>query len=216
VRLLIAHSSQAAREAIADAVQQGVAESFETVTTSEGSEALELLLQDDPPELALVDWDLPSIEGPEMCRLVRDFHHGRDTWLMILASSRHPDTADAYRAGARACISTPAPPSALCACVEEGLSKMSAPRARSADAVPFLDSAAQVDDDADLPHDATGPATLDAVCLSEGNSDFYGFGGSELCAIAESDRSPRVATVESPEPDEPRGAALLQAVLSER
>ena len=101
------------------------------MTASEGSQALEILLQDDPPEVALVDWDLPSIEGPEMCRLVRDFHHGHDTWIVVLAGSRHEDTADAWRAGAGSCVSTPAPPSALRACVEEGLRKMRAPQARA-------------------------------------------------------------------------------------
>ena len=113
-------------------MQRGLDESLDIVTASEGSEALELLLQDDPPELALVDWDLPAIEGPEMCRLVRDFHHGHDTWLVVLAASEHTDTADAWRAGAAACISAPASPGALRACLREGLRKMRAPQARAA------------------------------------------------------------------------------------
>ena len=130
MRVLIAHESQAARDALADAVRRGGDEPLEIVTASEGSETLELLLQDDPPEVALVDWDLPAIEGPEMCRLVRDFHHGHDTWLVVLAAARHTDTADAWRAGAAACISTPAAPGVLRACVDEGLRKMRPARAR--------------------------------------------------------------------------------------
>jgi two-component system chemotaxis response regulator CheY len=250
VRVLIAHESQAARDALVDAVRRGGDEPLEIVTASEGSETLELLLQDDPPDVALVDWDLPAIEGPEMCRLVRDFQHGHDTWLVVLAASRHTDTSDAWRAGAAACISTPASPAALRACVDEGLRKMRAPRASgpvavgeivageemaaaedvgaaehiAGDADPSLDAASMflravgptADDDSPGCADS-GSATLDAVRLPEGNSDFYGFGGSALRATAEPDHGvASIARAEHPEPDEPRGAALLQAVLSER
>jgi two-component system chemotaxis response regulator CheY len=188
VRLLIAHGSQTAQEALAAAIQRAD-EPLEIVTVSEGSEALEILLQDDPPEVALIDWDLPSIEGPEMCRLVRDFHHGHDTWIVVLAGSRHEDTADAWRAGAGSCVSTPAPPSALRACVDEGLRKMrppqagamaADPRSGAVDAasgdgdwtfddvdplpdfeIPALDATVQADDLGERAFDA-GPATLDA------------------------------------------------------
>ena len=217
MRLLIAHGSQAAQEALAEAVQQGVEETLDIVTASEGSEALELLLQDDPPELALVDWDLPAIEGPEMCRLVRDFHQGHDTWLVVLAAAEHTDTADAWRAGAAACISTPATPDALSACMRDGLRKMRPTQARpTVDPGPSLDAVVHPDDDAYPPADS-GPATLDAVCMPDGTSDFYGFGGSGLRATAEPESGfAPAAAAEHREPDERRGAALLQTVLSER
>ena len=77
--------------------------------------------------MAIVDWDLPGIEGPEMCRLVRDFHHGHDTWLVVLAGSDHRATGEAWRAGADDCVSTPAPAADLRACVEKGLRAMRAP-----------------------------------------------------------------------------------------
>ena len=244
MRLLIAHGSQAAQEALAAAVQRPD-EPLEIVTASEGSEALEILLQDDPPELALVDWDLPAIEGPEMCRLVRDFHHGHDTWIVVLAGSKHEDTADAWRAGAGSCVSTPAPPSALRACVEEGLRKMRAPQARAGAAaptsgdedsmsdaaaatsdvagplpdfeIPALAATVDADDLARVAFDAPGSATLDAVRISEGAGDFYGFAGTELRATAELESGFEPARpAASRETDEPRGAALLQAVLGER
>ncbi len=208
VRVLIAHESQATRDALADAVRRGGDEPLEIVTASEGSEALELLLQDDPPEVALVDWDLPAIEGPEMCRLVRDFHQGHDTWLVVLAAAQHTDMVDAWRAGAAACISTPVSPGALRACVDEGLRKMRPAR-------PSVDAVVSPDDVGPLP-EAEGPATLDAVRRPEGNGDFYGFGGADLLATAAPDRSHGAAAAARPEPDEPRGAALLQAVLAER
>jgi DNA-binding response OmpR family regulator len=217
VRLLIAHGSQAAQEALAEAVQQGVEETLDIVTASEGSEALELLLQDDPPDLALVDWDLPAIEGPEMCRLVRDFHQGHDTWLAVLAAAEHTDTADAWRAGASACIPTPASPGALSDCIRDGLRKMRPAQVRPTVAAgPSLDAVVHPDDDVHPPA-AGGPATLDAVRMTDGASDFYGFGGSGLRATAELDSgfAPEAAA-ERRAPDEQSSAARLKAVLSER
>jgi two-component system chemotaxis response regulator CheY len=243
VRLLIAHGSQAAQEALAAAIHRAD-EPLEIMTASEGSEALEILLQDDPPEVALVDWDLPSIEGPEMCRLVRDFHHGHDTWIVVLAGSRHEDTADAWRAGAGSCVSTPAPPSALRACVDEGLRRMRPPQAGAMAAdpmsgavdaasgvgdwtfddvdplpdfeIPSLDATVQADDLGETAFDA-GPAALDAVRMSEGAGDFYGLSGTELGATAGPERGFESARPAARgETNEPRGAALLQAVIGER
>jgi DNA-binding response OmpR family regulator len=167
----------------------------------DGADALDLLLQDDPPEVALVDWDLPGIEGPEMCRLVRDFHHGHDTHLVILASSSHADTADAWRAGAAGCISTPASAAALRDCVEEGMRKMRPPQARE---------------------------RLEAVRAPEGSDGaFYGFGGLEMSATADlrlvAQADPEAGLdadfeLEDAKVDdaELRGPALLQAVLGDR
>ena len=122
MRLLIAHQSSREREALAEAVDL-LERPLEIITSDNRLETLDLLLQDEPPDVALVDWDLPGMEGPEMCRLVRDFHQGRTvTW----SSSPRPersDMTDAWRAGAGACLTTPAPARAVRACVDEGLDR---------------------------------------------------------------------------------------------
>ena len=79
MRVLIAHSSSAARAALADAIPPDEREPLELVACAEGHEALDVLLGEDAPDVAVIDWDLPGIEGPEMCRLVRDFQHGSTT-----------------------------------------------------------------------------------------------------------------------------------------
>lgn len=129
MRLLIAHGSQAARQELADALRSGRDDSLEILTAAHGEEALAYLLEDDPPAVAVIDWDLPSIDGPELCRLVRDFNHGSDTWLVVLAGAGHPETADAWRAGAAACVAATAGAGALGACVEEGLRRVRGPLA---------------------------------------------------------------------------------------
>jgi CheY-like chemotaxis protein len=186
MRVLIAHSSSAARAALADAIPADDREPLELVTCAEGHEALDILLGEDAPDLAVVDWDLPGIEGPEMCRLVRDFKHGSTTHLIVLASRAHADTADAWRAGAAQCISTPAPAAAIRESMQKGLRAAWERRTRD-------------DDD----EDGSGERpTLEAVCTCESDDASVAFFRSDdtaSCPAAEQ-----------------TGASLLQAVLVER
>lgn len=126
MRVLIAHGSSEVRAALADAVIREAGVSPEIVETLAGAETLDLLLTDDPPEVALVDWDLPGIEGPELCRLIRDFHHGSDTHLVILCSPTHGGAAEASRAGAADCIPAPPSPDAVGAAVRNGFERAAA------------------------------------------------------------------------------------------
>ena len=213
MRVLIAHASSKAREALTDVVTRAADEYLEILTASAGGDTLDLLLQEDPPEVALVDWDLPGIEGPEMCRLVRDFHHGHDTHLVILAASRHADTADAWRAGAADCVSTPASAEVLWAAVEKGLRAMGARQGLPEDwALERDDLGAEDEDD--------GPVTLDALRVGEGVADDFfglGLGVAELSATVEHDLGPAggAGRIERREADQPHGAILLQAVIGE-
>ncbi len=207
MRVLIAHASQASRTMLADAVRRGRQERLDVVTVGDGAGALELLLQDEPPEVALVDWDLPGIEGPEMCRLVRDFHHGHDTYLAVLASSGHADTADAWRAGADDCISTPAPAAALRDCVAKGLRDMRAPQALDDSGHVTLEAVRRPDDEVSdevlvsLSADLLAAADLEGLEEPTGSADLV-----ELAAERLEPASERA--------DEPRGPALLDALLT--
>jgi DNA-binding response OmpR family regulator len=210
VRVLIAHESSKAREALTDVVTRGADEYLDIITESDGADTLDLLLQEDPPEVALVDWDLPGIEGPEMCRLVRDFHHGHDTHLVILAASTHADTADAWRAGAADCVSTPASAEDLWAAVERGLRAMRARQALPAGWAAERDDWGPGDQD-------DGRVTLDALRAEEGATDYFGFGAVELSATLEHDTgtSLRAEHFEGREARKPQRGVLLQAVIGE-
>ncbi|HOU29006.1 MAG TPA: response regulator [Thermoleophilia bacterium] len=199
MRVLIAHASSKAREALTRVVKKGIAQRVDIMTSDQGGETLDLLLQDDPPEVALVDWDLPEIEGPEMCRLVRDFHHGHDTYIVVLAAATHTDTIDAWRAGAADCITTPATAKVMRAAVEKGLRVMAA-----------RGIGGPLDDEAT---DGDGRGTLEAIRTAAG--DDLGWGPAELRTTMTSDLDPawRPGGVR---PDTSTGAALLQALLNER
>ena len=187
MRVLIAHSSSSERTTLTDAIPRVGHEPLEIVQCADGYDALDVLLGEDAPELALVDWDLPGIEGPEMCRLVRDFHHGPATRLVVLASPEHEDTADAWRAGAAQCVATPASAAVIRESLEAGMRGLPEPRA--ADREP---QAADRD---------RGRPTLDAVRTPDAED--------VNCFFRADDAEPRPAAA-------PDRASLLQAVLVER
>jgi DNA-binding response OmpR family regulator len=199
MRLLIAHQSSRERQALAEAVDL-LDRPPEIIMSDNGLDTLDLLLQDEPPDVALVDWDLAGVEGPEMCRLVRDFHQGRRTYMVVLATPERSDTTDAWRAGANDCLTTPAPAHAVCACVKKGLDGARPEAARAG---------------GKRGAHAGGAATLDAVlCADSDAGDFFGFGVD--LAASQPDAAWAAAARQDDAADAPSGAALLRAVLSER
>lgn len=202
MRLLIAHQSSSEREALAEAVGR-LEQPLEIITSDNGLDTLDLLLQDEAPDVALVDWDLAGVEGPEMCRLVRDFHQGRRTYMVVLATAERSDTTDAWRAGANDCLTTPAPAHAVRACVQKAYKDARPEAAR---------------DGRKLGAHAGGAAMLDAVlCADSDAGTFFGFGVDLAASPSDPAWADGAVPADAPEAREaPSGAALLQAVLSER
>ncbi len=153
MQLLIAHKDAAARAALARAIGVARDGGLEVVESAVGTEALELLLEDDAPRLAVVDWDMPGLDGPELCRLVRDFHLGGPPYIVLLAAGpHHPDVESALEAGANDCIRTPAPAAEIRERVDAGRRFVEVPWERAARGAPLEAVRAQDldDDDWDL------------------------------------------------------------------
>ena len=107
MQLLIAHGDAASRLAlklVAAALPGG---ELEVIESGEGMETLEMLLATDSPVVALVDWDLPGCEGPELCRLVRAYREAGPPYIILLAPSDYR-LAEGLEAGADDCVRTPA------------------------------------------------------------------------------------------------------------
>ena len=190
MRVLIAHRSSTSRAALSDAVPRDGQTPPEIIESADGHEALEMLLGEDPPALAVVDWDLPAVDGPELCRLVRDFHLSCPPYIVVLAGTAHSDTYDAVAAGAADCVRTPASAAAIRERLAAGVL---AAREREAD-----------DDRASV------RATLEAICTSDADSvDFFRFPGAEE-RLSLDDRG-------DDEPERPMagpsGTAMLEAMI---
>ena len=132
MQLLIAHQDPAVRASISKAVQEcdhgdgrGVTEVLES---ADAQQVLDLLLAEEPPRLAVVDWDLPGLDGPELCRLVRDFRLGGPPYIVVLAASGHTDVSVVLEAGANDFIRVPAPAAEIRERLAAGMNFVAVPR----------------------------------------------------------------------------------------
>src|ERR1700690_3563636 len=60
---------------------------YQVVPAADGLEALRILEGDDAPPLAVLDWMMPGVEGPEVCRRVREIK-GRPYIYVLLLTAR--------------------------------------------------------------------------------------------------------------------------------
>lgn len=58
----------------------------DVVVTRSGTEAWEALLADGAPRLAILDWMMPGLEGPEVCRRVRALARPIPTYIILLTA----------------------------------------------------------------------------------------------------------------------------------
>jgi len=73
-----------------------------------GEAALRALTAEAPPTIAILDWVMPKLTGPEICRRIRSANYPQYIYF-ILVSARHgrEDTLEGLRSGADAYISKP-------------------------------------------------------------------------------------------------------------
>ncbi len=96
--------------------------SLEYVSVGSGTDAAKLLESPDPPEMALLDWVLPGLDGIDLCRRIRKL--GADGSyiyvIMLTAKNRKQDLLTAMEAGADDYLSKPINPSELRARIKVG------------------------------------------------------------------------------------------------
>jgi DNA-binding response OmpR family regulator len=159
VDVLIAHASERSRAALAATL---VGDDLTFVEAGDGARALEVLLREEPPRLALIEWDLPDIEGPELCRILRDFHVDRPPYVILLTpESPGRDMKSGLVAGASDFVRTPASAAELRARVEYGRYVVELPWGR-----------ATMGDEPAPPAPADGRAELSAMLSDQWASAF--------------------------------------------
>jgi DNA-binding response OmpR family regulator len=93
----------------------------ELVVTRDGNQAWETLQRPDAPRLAILDWVMPGMSGPEICRRVKATATLSSTYLIILtAKNSTADIVAGLRAGADDYIMKPPVPEELKARVTMG------------------------------------------------------------------------------------------------
>ena len=64
---------------------------YEVQAVSQGDEAWEVLQQPEAPKVAILDWMMPGLDGPEVCRRVRALHQPEPPYLLLLTSKERKD-----------------------------------------------------------------------------------------------------------------------------
>jgi signal transduction histidine kinase len=81
---------------------------YEVVTTANGEEAWDALQRDDAPQLVILDWMMPLMDGIEVCRRVRALPEPRLTYIIMLtAKGQREDIVTGLSAGANDYITKP-------------------------------------------------------------------------------------------------------------
>src|SRR5436190_3437573 len=117
-RILLAEDHQASRQMLQLYLK---AQGFGVVATDNGDDAWSVLREEGAPRIALLDWMMPGLDGPEICRRVRNEADGPYTYLVLLTSRSDKDEiAEGLRAGADDYVTKPYDRSELLARIAVG------------------------------------------------------------------------------------------------
>ena len=83
MRILVADDDALSRSMMRRMLVQS---GYEVVTAADGDEAVSLLLSPHAPRLVLLDWMMPKVDGPEVCRAIREAHSRAYTYITLLTS----------------------------------------------------------------------------------------------------------------------------------
>jgi DNA-binding response OmpR family regulator len=117
VRILIAEDDPFFRRLL----QKLLATDFEVSTAEDGTSAWAMIQQSEQPLLAVLDWVMPGLAGPQVCREVRANPKTASSYLILLTGrNSSADILAGLRAGADDYITKPFEPEELRARVRGG------------------------------------------------------------------------------------------------
>jgi two-component system, cell cycle response regulator len=116
MRALVADDDPVSRLLFRSALQGLGAEVTEA---SDGDTAWEILSGEEVPAIALIDWTMPGIDGPELCRRLRARRDRPYVYAVMVTSRRDAqDVVAGFEAGADDFVSKPVAPAELAARVQ--------------------------------------------------------------------------------------------------
>jgi len=81
---------------------------YDVIAAENGDVAWEILQQDDPPKLALIDWMMPGLNGIELCQKIREIDSAIPIYVILLtAKTDKEDVLEGFSAGADDFIKKP-------------------------------------------------------------------------------------------------------------
>jgi two-component system, cell cycle response regulator len=105
MRVLIADDDAISRRLLANMLAGW---GYEVITTADGAEAWDLLQQPNAPCLAILDWMMPGLTGPAVCRELRQMRKEPYTYVLLLtARTNKEDVIEGMDAGVDDYITKP-------------------------------------------------------------------------------------------------------------
>lgn len=113
MKILIAQQDPSSRRSLESAISKW---GYQVVSVPDGSSAWAVLQQENAPKVALLDSDLPGMDGLEICRQSRRRSTGDSTYfVLMLEKYAQPAVLEGLAAGADDFLSKPVQPEALLA-----------------------------------------------------------------------------------------------------
>jgi len=104
MKVLVADDDVIARSVLTDLLTKW---DYEPVVAEDGAQAMDIL-EKETPGLALIDWNMPKMDGLEVTRKTRDGNHSHLPYLIMLtARGEKPDIVKGLDAGANDYVTKP-------------------------------------------------------------------------------------------------------------
>jgi two-component system, cell cycle response regulator len=118
LKILVADDDRVSRRIMERMLQQN---GYEVVPAANGREAANILAGPNSPRLALINWMMPELDGPEICSEVRSRPGNSYTYILLLTSKQlNGDVVKGLEAGADDYLTTPCHPAELKARLHTG------------------------------------------------------------------------------------------------
>lgn len=88
MRVLVADDQPLARSMLQIALEKW---GYDVIECADGIEALRILDQEDAPQVAILDWMMPGMSGPEICSDIRSRTSERYTYILLVTSKNEKD-----------------------------------------------------------------------------------------------------------------------------
>jgi DNA-binding response OmpR family regulator len=119
MRVLIAEDDRVSSRFLEHSLR---ASGYDVCLASDGDEAWAALTAPDPPRLAILDWMMPGLQGPDICQRIRERPQPQPTYVILLTSrSAKEDIVTGLRAGADDYLTKPFDAEELRARVQVGV-----------------------------------------------------------------------------------------------
>ena len=105
MRILVAEDDAMQREVVDTHLRSW---GYEPILCEDGAQARDALDVADPPNLLLLDWNMPFVDGLELCRKARGSEQTANAYVLIITSNDRPDdVVEALEAGADDFVAKP-------------------------------------------------------------------------------------------------------------